>query len=100
MGMYNEVFANCPECSGQGYLQIGQIVLGFGGFNISNPEGLAEQLDEDDLRTLHERVKDETFVCQDCHHGFNPLVDSKKNLDRRVQVARELFTPQLNEEDY
>lgn len=33
MGMYNEVFYNCPKCGGTGYMQIGQIVLGFEGFD-------------------------------------------------------------------
>lgn len=62
MGMYNEVFKRCPECGKRGYLQIHQIVLGFGGFNMDDPETLKE-LSPSQLEELHEAIEGETFVC-------------------------------------
>lgn len=64
MGMYNEVFKKCPHCpEGVGYMQIGQIVLGFGGFDLDEPSTL-EKLSLEDLRELRGRVATETFNCR------------------------------------
>lgn len=38
MGVYNEVFYTRPKCGGRGYMQISQLVLGFSGFDLENPE--------------------------------------------------------------
>lgn len=86
MGMYNEVFSTCPDCGGNGYMQIGQIVMGFGGFNIDRPSELAEDLNETDLIELYSRVVERDFVCQNCNLRFNRL--QAKNLDI---LARRLF---------
>lgn len=72
MGMYNEVFKSCPHCkSGSGYMQIHQIVLGFGGFNLDNPESIARQLNKDEIVELKEAVEREGwFKCQQCDRTF------------------------------
>lgn len=63
MGMYNEVFKKCPHCSnGTGYLQIHQIVLGFGGFNLDDPNSL-NRLSLDELSQLREAVTGGDFHC-------------------------------------
>lgn len=69
MGMYNEVYRNCPECNKQCRVQIGQIVLGFGGFNLSNPEELAGMLTGEEIETLREYLVDKTFYCRKDDNG-------------------------------
>ena len=70
MGMYNEVFKKCPHCNGSGYLQIHQIVLGFGGFNLDNPESIARELNLDQIKELKEAVEGEWFRCENCSETF------------------------------
>jgi hypothetical protein len=47
--MYNEVFLKCPRCGKSCTEQISQVTLGFGGFDLDNPESLAAALDEQQL---------------------------------------------------
>lgn len=68
MGMYNEVFKKCPHCKdGVGYVQIGQIVLGFGGFDLDRPDSL-DELTVDQLKDLKEVLKNEYFNCRTPSH--------------------------------
>lgn len=92
MGMYNEVFYTCPECKGRGYMQISQLVLGFGGFDLENHETLRD-LDTDYLLELKARVLDDNFICDDCGHVFNPYKKDKKLL------IRELFDVETNDNE-
>lgn len=66
MGMYNEVFKKCPKCGGRGYMQISQIVLGFGDFDLDRPSSL-EDYSEAELLQLESHLRDEDnrFVCGD-----------------------------------
>ena len=92
MGMYNEVFTVCPKCGKSVMEQIGQVVLGFGGFNLDNPESLAEQLTVEELKELHQKVKETRFYCNNegCWGGeFDPLPNGQ--LEDRKRVAQELF---------
>lgn len=66
MGMYNEVFRTHVGCGGRMVLQISQIVLGFGDFNLDDPSSLKDRLTPDQVRTLYERVDNEWFVCEKC----------------------------------
>ena len=50
--MYNEVFLKCPRCGKSCTEQISQVTLGFGGFDLDNPESLAAALDEQQLRDV------------------------------------------------
>lgn len=99
MGMYNEVFKRCPKCGMRGYLQISQIVDGFGNFNLDDPDSLFE-LTSDQLVELSKRVGEEVFVCggqwddSGCGHRFRmPAVESArinliwKLFDREVEDA-------------
>jgi sarcosine oxidase delta subunit len=96
MGMFNRVYARCPECGKRGEMQIHQIVLGFGDFNIDHPEDLARALDEDKLVELHAAILGEDFVCTGyedwgepgCGHVFNPI---KPSVNDRIDLARKLF---------
>lgn len=86
MGMYNEVFDTCPKCGNRtGYLQVYQIVLGFGGFDISDLSGLKSRFDSGDLSAkdltrLADALEDEVFYCSDrsgearddCHSSWRP----------------------------
>ena len=90
MGMYNEVSTKCPHCAdGRGELQIPQIVLGFGGFALDDPERLAELLNEDQMHELAALVKNKWFVCRNilCERSFL-LEESRK---AREDLARKLF---------
>lgn len=82
MGMYNEVWANCPKCPGQGYMQIPQVVLGFGNFHVDDPSTF-EDLEFDKILDIDSLIAKEMFYCQSCSFAFNPV------RDRREQIARE-----------
>lgn len=91
MGMYNEVFKRCPYCGYRGYLQIHQIVSGFGEFDLDQPEELARVLDNDQLKELYDAVQGEIFHCLndiDCDSVFEPFDNSKQE---RLELARKLF---------
>jgi len=88
MGMYNEVFKKCPKCGKFGYMQISQIVLGFGGFYLDYPESLAKQLDIDEIKLLFERVEDDGFLCE-CGNYFT--LHEKKNTDEKIELINKLL---------
>jgi hypothetical protein len=92
MGMFNEVFCKCPKegCNGVGYMQISQIVLGFGGFSLQSPETL-EELSDSQLRQLREYIVEGHFDCDQCGHRFNPYLDG--NRDERQELIRKLIVP-------
>ena len=66
MGMYNEVYCNCPECGQTCTIQISQIVLGFGKFHLQDPSTY-EELTEEEVKMLFEWSADEWFHCE-CGH--------------------------------
>lgn len=96
MGMYNEALMPCPKCErGIGYMQIPQIVMGFGEFRLNAPESLARKLNTEQMIKLREYVQEDDFVCgggglaypgDGCGHVFNPFTDS-----RRTELAKFLF---------
>jgi rubredoxin len=92
MGMYNEVFYTCPECKGRGYMQISQLVLGFGEFDLENYDTLRD-LDFDDLLELKARVLYDNFICDDCGHVFNPY-----NKDRESLISK-LFDVEISDDE-
>jgi hypothetical protein len=78
MGMYNEVFKQCPNCKKRGreggYLQITQIVLGFGEFDLDDKFNLFHH-SVSTLELLEQYIKEELsdygyFACQSCGHTF------------------------------
>lgn len=76
MGMYNEVFKRCKSCGRTCELQIPQIELGFGGYNLDRPESY-EHLSSDQKKELFESLENEEFYCE-CGH-------STKATSRRVR---------------
>jgi hypothetical protein len=94
MGMYNLVYCRCPECQTKAEIQITQVVLGFGEFDLDDPESLADddKLNEDTLIFLKECVVDEWFYCEndECNtYKFNPFrVEKQAN---KLALVRELF---------
>ncbi len=87
MGMYNEVFKNCPECGCQCEMQIYQVVLGFGGFFLDSPTAL-EQFTMDELKEVKEAVKDKLFYCEECGHNFPAI---PRNTEEKHKEIKELF---------
>jgi hypothetical protein len=108
MGMYNEVFKKCPNCKrGVGYLQIHQIVLGFGGFDLDDPD-----LTLDELKELRDTVYGETFYCKSkayniwgdeskddeiCGLSFRLLNEKQK--EERERLIQELTNPEAFNQD-
>lgn len=94
MGMYNEVFYPCPKnCGGYGYLQIQQIVLGFGGFYLDKriefcSESVRE-LTEEALIELKDAVTGELFTCECCGNSFIPYLG--KTQEYTYSLLQKLF---------
>lgn len=86
MGMYNEVFKNCPECGCQCTVQISQVVLGFGGFFLDSPKAL-EEFSMEELQLVKERIKDKLFYCDECGHNF-PAIGTT---EQKHQAIKDLF---------
>ena len=89
MGMYNEVFKKCPHCDGRGYMQIYQIVGGFGEFNLDNPDSIARELDIEQIQALKEAVEDtKWFLCEECGESFS--INKKVNLDDKIDIINSI----------
>lgn len=88
MGMYNEVFKKCPNCGGCGYLQIHQIVLGFGGFNLDSLESIAEELSVDEIKELKDAVENEWFICRDCDKSFK--LNEKDDTNEKMKILNSI----------
>jgi len=88
MSMYNEVYRKCPECNTNCEIQISQIVLGFGEFNLDNPMSLIH-LTVKELKMLKECVKDKKFYCPNCKHEF--YFDYRNEEDEKIKLIKELL---------
>lgn len=62
MGMYNEVHKNCYNCGARCTLQIPQIILGFGNFDLEYPHNMQE-LTHEQKYDLKKYVERESFYC-------------------------------------
>lgn len=97
MGMYNEVFKKCPHCDrGYGYLQIHQIVLGFGGFYLDSPERIAEELDLDQVKELKEAVEGQWFQCQECSETFK--LGGKQDDSEKMDILNSINNLDVSED--
>ncbi len=85
MGMFNEVLKSCPSCGARAMAQIRQVVLGFGNFDLDQPESLARHHTLAELRDLEDAVRDEStwFECS-CGHRFRLLDDIEAGERRRL----------------
>lgn len=102
MGMYNEVYKKCPICGKSGTLQISQIVLGFGCFDLDNPQSIIEDFKEQGcsnqrikelLNSLKERVEFalrnyESFECS-CGNRFD-LTKTEDKQDALIDIVRSI----------
>ena len=86
MSMYNEVYKICPACTNRGILQIPQIVLGYGEFNLNNFETL-KQLNNQQLFELRSAISGKYFQCDKCDESFIPFQDLDKD-----EIIKKLFT--------
>lgn len=90
MGMFNEVFKTCPHCKGSGYMQIPQIVDGFGGFNLDFPENIAEQLSLKEITLLKRYVEQERFfICEDCKEGFS-IIEEEGVTEEKMEILKNI----------
>jgi hypothetical protein len=90
MGMYNEVYADCPECGASCYMQISQVVFGFGGFNLDDLSTF-DRLSDKEVEQVRDLVMEEDFFCNndECWGGsFNPL---KKEVYKKDRARTILF---------
>ena len=83
MGMYNEVFKNCPDCGRRCMIQIHQVVLGFGEFHLDQPWNL-EKFTMKELKEVREAIEGEYFNCDDCGCDFSAVSGEKE--DKRKQI--------------
>lgn len=69
--MYNEVHKRCYNCGARCTIQIPQVVLGFGDFNLDNPTSI-EDLTPQEKKKLAEYVNRESFYCghDSCNSAF------------------------------
>lgn len=90
--MYNEVFKKCPKdnCDGFGYMQIHQIVLGFGRFNLDNPESLSKELNIEQLKELKDAVEhNRWFECETCLETFN-INTIEESVDEKINIINSI----------
>lgn len=90
MGMYNEVFKKCPTCGDYIRLCITQIVLGFGGFYLDNPESIADELDLEQIKRLKKCVDGEWFYCEKCDASFKAS-DSKEERQEKMDILNSIM---------
>ena len=83
MGMFNEVYANCPDCGKRCEAQIREMVDGFGEFDLEDPDDLQSRLDEEQLLKLARETKELLFCCDDCKSGFF-FFEKEKSLARTL----------------
>lgn len=82
MGMYNEVKAPCPNCNISCEMQIPQVVLGFGNFDLSNP-GTTKELTIKEKNELADYVNNREFQCEE-HGYFSVYVWLRHNTNRYI----------------
>jgi hypothetical protein len=70
MGMYNEVYKRCPDCGKHCEMQIPQVVLGFGCFDLDYPGDRIRELTQDEKRELAYLVNKRYFYCDSCESRF------------------------------
>jgi len=68
MGMYNEVTKKCADCGAACTVQIGQIELGFGGYDLDDPS-TTSHLSRLEKEELADFVSNEKFRCE-CGFAF------------------------------
>lgn len=79
MGMYNTVEKLCPNCSHTCQIQIPQVVLGFGGFELDHP-WTTKSLSPEEKNELADYVNNRYFHCDECGDDFKIelVVESQK----------------------
>lgn len=90
MGMYNEVYKSCPYCGKTTESQIPQVVLGFGEFNLDDPESIAKRLTVEETQQLVLYVKDKNFYCQQCGSFFK-CNTKKEDHQEKIELLKELL---------
>jgi hypothetical protein len=93
MGMFNEIYLDCPCCNSVLTYQVRQFVLGFGGFNLSDSASLTE-LSDNDLREILEELSGKWVYCETCDESFRWHTDPVPDEERQM-LLRELATGRL-----
>lgn len=65
MGMYNEVYKACPSCGAKNEIQISQVVLGFGCFDLDHGTNL-DTLTQEEKHEFAAIVNKKNFYCSEC----------------------------------
>jgi phage terminase large subunit GpA-like protein len=92
MGMFNEVKCRCPHCGTVNILQVSQYELGFGDFDIQDPETFRE-LEEHSLRDLLMEIEEESFYCESCETYYDAELSSLVHIykDANKKSIRDYF---------
>lgn len=78
MGMYNEVHKRCYNCGAKYTLQIPQVILGFGNFDLDYPDASSiQQLTHEQKLELKKYVEEYSFYCghDSCNSAFEVEVN-------------------------
>jgi hypothetical protein len=87
MGMYNEVYKRCPGCGECCYMQIPQVVLGFGEFDLDNPRYAIADLNQQEKKSFAEYVNQRHFYCNNCSNKFSvKVVVSKEDGNEEIMI--------------
>jgi hypothetical protein len=87
MGMYNEAYKSCYNCGARCEIQIPQVVLGFGGFDLDNPDSMRD-LSQNEKEKLSEYVNQESFYCghDSCNSSFTVKLVVGKSSESTVLI--------------
>ena len=86
----------CPECRGECSITLpNSLVFGkHDTFRLDNPEHLSDQLSVDQMRQLHQKLKDKRWTCLGCRITFTLIGPvTQDNREWRVRMAQTLFGP-------
>lgn len=86
MGMFNEIYKRCPSCGETVEEQITDVVLGFGEFNLDNPESIKDKTTPAERKELAEIINKMIWDCIKCGHTFKVEVAVQDDT-QKVKVA-------------
>lgn len=92
MGMFNEVHKNCYNCGARCTIQIPQVTMGFGNFDLEQPNSdNIQDLTREQKLELKEYVEEESFYCghDSCNSSFQVEIvvsEGNKNGKTRIEI--------------
>lgn len=85
MGLFNEVKKCCPDCGAQCMVQIPQVILGFGDFDLDTKNNIFDLTYEQKIELSH-YVNNTNFLCTECTRTFTIKVIVDKEQGNIVYI--------------